>query len=299
MTSRSYCFTLNNWTTDDEIILNNLTKTCGHSADKPKARYIIWGQEVGESGTPHLQGYCELSSPQRISWLKKLIPRAHFESRKGTREQARDYCKKDGKWEEHGEWKAGGQGARNDIHSLVKSVKEGKSFMDIVEEQPLTIAKHLKFYDRLVAHVEKEETKTFRKVQTHILIGEAGTGKSRIAREMDENAFSVNPEDTFPFDGYNGEKTIIIDDFSGQIKYKHLLRILDGHQLRINVKGSHRYAKWNKVFITTNEPAQEWYTVGLTPALKRRLTTVTLFGHEEAGNTMPPLDSNETIELNI
>lgn len=106
---------------------------------------------------------------------------------------------------------------------------------------------------------------------------------------MAPDAFTVNPEDTFPFDGYDGEDAIIIDDFEGQLKYKHLLKILDGHQLRVNVKGGHRYARWTRVFITTNEEASGWYQRGLTPALQRRLTSVTRFCDEEEGNIVPPL----------
>lgn len=278
MTSRSYCFTLNNYT-EAEIAAINLEKF----------RYIIWGREVGEEGTPHLQGYCELGSPQRLTAMKKLIPRAHFERRLGNRDQARNYCMKDGIVTEHGDWAAGGQGARNDINNLVKAVREGATFTELVVDMPLTVAKHLKFYDRLVQTVEKEETKVFRNVDVHVLIGEAGTGKSRTARDLEPDAFTVNPEDAFPFDGYDGEDAIIIDDFEGQLKYKHLLKILDGHQLRVNVKGGHRYARWHTVFITTNESIDKWYQRGLTPALQRRIKSVTNFGYEEAGNTMPPL----------
>lgn len=279
MTSRSYCFTLNNYT-DDEV----------RAIPADAFRYITWGYERGANNTCHLQGYFELNSPQRLTGVKKLIPRAHFEKRMGTREQARDYCHKDGNYIEHGNWDAGGRGARNNLKELIESIKEGKRFMEIAEEMPATLSKNLKFYDRVVQHIERDETKEFRHVETHVLIGDAGVGKSRIARDMDKDAFTINPEDSFPFDGYDGEKTIIIDDFEGQLKYKHLLKILDGHQLRVNIKGGHRYAKWNQVFITSNETIDTWYQRGLTPALKRRINSVTTFGYDEAGNTIPPLN---------
>jgi len=93
----------------------------------------------------------------------------------------------------------------------------------------------------------------------------------------------MNPEDTFPFDGYEGQKEILIDDFYGNIKLNFLLKILDGHKLRINIKGGHRYALWNKVYITSNTQVDEWYqTIMLTnpklkDALDRRITKTIQF----------------------
>jgi len=79
-------------------------------------RYCTGQLEEGEQGLHrHLQGYLELSKPQRLSWLKaQLSGTAHWEPRRGTREQARDYARKsdtrvEGPWE-YGDWQAGGRG---------------------------------------------------------------------------------------------------------------------------------------------------------------------------------------------
>ena len=34
---------------------------------------------------------------------------------------------------------------------------------------------------------------------------------------------------------------------------------LDGYQLRLPIKGGHTYAYWNKVYITTNKPWENWH----------------------------------------
>lgn len=69
--------------------------------------YIIWGREVGENGTPHLQGYCELNKQQSRKQITKIpgFAKAWTQRRhqKSSQKQAIDYCKKDGDWEEHGE----------------------------------------------------------------------------------------------------------------------------------------------------------------------------------------------------
>lgn len=288
MVSRGYVFTLNNYTDEEVIGINDLINSTEW------IRYIIYGKEIGEkNGTPHLQGYIELSKGQRISALSKLkgFGRAHFEKRLGNRDEARKYCMKDMEFFEFGCWEAGGQGARNDIRKIMNMIKDPTlTREDAMEADPLTYSKHMRFFNEYRSICERNETRDFRQVETDVFIGEAGTGKSRTAREIDRDAFVVSPECSFPFDGYDGEATIIIDDFDGSgIMYKHLLKILDGHQHRVNIKGGHRYAKWNRVIITTNEEPSSWYRHGLTKPLERRLTRVTRFpSHEVGGNSDAP-----------
>jgi len=90
MQSRNWCFTLNNPAEseinfDDPLWNNQVT-------------FAVYMLETGENGTKHYQGYLELRSSRRINYLKCRLPRAHFEARKGTREQAVLYCVKT--WEQ-------------------------------------------------------------------------------------------------------------------------------------------------------------------------------------------------------
>lgn len=82
-----WCFTLNNWT---EANLNYL------KAIVPQlCKSAVIGSEVGESGTPHLQGY--------IEFKKKARPMGHFDIKtihwekcKGSKEDNIAYCSKEG-----------------------------------------------------------------------------------------------------------------------------------------------------------------------------------------------------------
>lgn len=84
--SRSWCFTWNNYNEEDISRLDSL-----------KCERIVVGEEVGASGTPHLQGYVRFNEAQRFSWWKNQFPHVHVEVRKGTEEEATTYCKKDNK----------------------------------------------------------------------------------------------------------------------------------------------------------------------------------------------------------
>lgn len=88
---KRWCFTLNNWSQDeyDELIRFGSSNS-----------YII-GKEIGEEGTPHLQGYFECQTKIRLTACKKINARAHWEFAKGTRNQNFDYCSKEGDYSQN------------------------------------------------------------------------------------------------------------------------------------------------------------------------------------------------------
>ncbi len=98
MAQRHWVFTVNNYTYIPEVL-------------PVHGVYAIIGKEGASTDTPHLQGYVECTKTCRFSAIQKwLHSKAHCEKRRGTREQARDYCKKEGDFIEIGVWPATGQG---------------------------------------------------------------------------------------------------------------------------------------------------------------------------------------------
>ncbi len=121
----AWCFTVNNYT--DENI---------DSLNKVECRYIIYGKEKGKTGTPHLQGYIELSKRKSLMGVKKLtgINEIHLEARKGTPLQASQYCMKEGDFLERGNSKT--QGVRTDWVEIYDLIKEGKTDLEIQDVYP-------------------------------------------------------------------------------------------------------------------------------------------------------------------
>lgn len=66
---------------------------------------MVIGNEVGDEGTPHLQGYVCFNKQLRFNKVKAMMPKAHLEMKcpKSTYFQCSEYCKKDGDFEEFGE----------------------------------------------------------------------------------------------------------------------------------------------------------------------------------------------------
>lgn len=116
--SKFWCFTLNNYTDDDE-------QGIGEFLASRFVSYGVVGREVGESGTPHLQGFVILNRAQRLSYLRnRLSARAHYEIARGTPQQASDYCKKDGDFEEWGTLPVSNQGRRSDLDAVVEWIDQ-------------------------------------------------------------------------------------------------------------------------------------------------------------------------------
>lgn len=158
-------------------------------------RYAVFQLEEVEHR--HLQGYLELSAPQRLSWLKANISAtAHWEASRGSREEARNYCMKeesrvDGPWE-YGNFDLGGQGKRNDISAVCTRIAEGATLTQIAKEYPAEYVKFYKGFEQLQKKLNPTVTKPLYKLtdfkedpldisKTCIVLGPPGIGKTQFA----------------------------------------------------------------------------------------------------------------------
>ncbi len=243
--------------------------------------FLIWQQELGSLKTRHLQGYAELSKKTRFTTICSWINGWHVEKRKGSQGQAIAYCTKTDT-RVVGPWDLGKprkQGARNDLELARQVLLLGKRAGALFDSEE-TFATGVKYHKGLSAasaHFAKQRSRAFRTVAVNVLVGEAGIGKSRYvlydSQGKPRPVFTLSKDaDQLWFDGYDGETEILLDDFYGWIKYSYLLRILDGHQVRIPKKGGHDWAEWTTVWITSNKDPDEWYQTGMTEALDRRIS---------------------------
>lgn len=265
-----------------------------------RTTYWVVGREVApETGHKHLQGYVEFSCARTWKAVQRKYLFDFCEHAKGSPSQASLYCKKEGNFIEHGTIKMMKQGERTDLDSVLQMIKEGATTLDVIEYAPEVYAKHMRFFDKFMGICEKVNSDKQRKMKVTVLIGPPGVGKTKWAVNQARsyrNYFIVNSDEAFPFDGYDGEEAIILDDFYGGVKYHVLLRWLDGHMLRLNVKGGHRYAMYTHVYITSNKDVESWYGC-IDDALRRRITSINYMGTDGSIKGPAALETANDAEL--
>lgn len=243
---------------------------------KKKVRYCIWQYEIApETGRKHVQGYVELHTPVRIPGMKDLMgtPKAHLEGRKGTRDQARAYCQKAdtrdpelGGPYEWGEWSGKGAGNRSDLTNAIQVLKKD-GVMAVAREHPETFVRNHRGLRELAYTLRQEEAQSkLRNVTIIVLYGTPGAGKSHVCFQLAQRlklvAYPVTPPNKGGpvwFNGYNGEKMIIMDDFSDWMDYQPLLRLTDKYPYQVQSKGGMIWAEWNLVVFTSMAHWQSWY----------------------------------------
>jgi len=213
-------------------------------------------------------------------------PHIELKVKRSTRQECRAYCmkldtRKPGTEPvEIGVWNDEGQGRRSDLKLIARKAIEGASFLELAEEAPHIMAQYGRGMERLIAEKAQKDAK-LRNVKVTVLVGEPGCGKDLLAQVMAKKLgyfLIVFRKDKEWFDGYKGEKALIISEYTGQLEREGFLSLLDHGKMMVPVKGSHVLANWTDVFITSNLLPSMWYPATkddqLYDALRRRLTVV-------------------------
>lgn len=268
--ARNWVFTWNNYTTEDVIY----TKTV-------PCKYITWGEEIGEQGTRHLQGYVEFDTVKSLKTLRELFKNNHCEIRKGSQEQAIAYCHKDGFGIVECGTKAR-QGSRNDLDTIRQmAADEGMTSVARVGN-----LQQIKVAEKFLTYCEPGRTW---ETEVTWICGPSGLGKSTLAMQLAESfggrTYTKSNNSKF-WDGYDGHETIIIDDFRDWwYPLTEVLRILNGKNCQIECKGSSRQLLARHVIITSiHEPDKHYRGTGEDQfQLLRRLTWIIRLCKSEDG----------------
>lgn len=298
---RYWCFTLNNYTAEECQAIQDLVDTDN------TLQALIVGKEVGENGTPHLQGYIGFKTPVRPKTVLRKLPLRCANVEPSRSSAAIAYCKKDGNLLV--EYKTSQQGKRTDLDSLCEEVKKGTPDKDLFEKFPSTYLKYNKHVSA-VRGVLQEARGIGRPPVVLWLYGSTGTGKTAYAYgdalargyPIEEIWQSMGKLDWF--DGYNGQKIAILDDFRAEdAKWNFFLRLLDRYPFRVNRKGS--TVQWvpSIIYITCPySPEKLWATTTDEDIeqLKRRITY--LYSFSSAGTysleySRPGVVGNELQQL--
>lgn len=276
MTSRRWCFTLNN----PEFESFPITEQW-----QTLIKNIVYQREKGT--TEHFQGYLELKKPARIPQVKALLStnRIHLEIARGSPIENLNYCSKEdsrigttlywGAFETFEEWKKTLQSKRGcnssttseTLLEIQKRIKAGATEDQIAEDHFDTWVKHFRSFVRYQMLITKPRN---HEMEIHVLQGPTGTGKSKWCMDNYPDAYWKQKSNWW--DGYMNHETVIIDEYYGWLPFDTLLRLCDRYPMQVETKGGQVQFTAKRIIFTTNTIPSQWYKTCYFPAFVRRVT---------------------------
>ncbi len=265
MRSANWIFTWNNY---NELSIDLFAE----AFEEGRIKYCVIGKEVGELGTPHLQGTVFFKQRISLNQLRGYFGTGpHWDSCR-SKINSVTYCKKDGDWVEYGV-EDGEQGKRSDLESGCDELLEHRDLGKFKLDHPVLWVKYPRGFGTLLGLPPRCPSKPPRVVW---LYGPTGVGKTREVHAT-EPVLWVSNEDLRWFDGYNGEPAVLFDDFRADFcKFHTLLRYLDRYPVKVPVKGDMLNWAPDRIYITSCSAPGDVYNKSTEDQrqLLRRITEI-------------------------
>ena len=245
---------------------------------------------MSQTGYQHVHMNLELENRKTLTFVKsKLfnIPDMHCEPRRGTREQCNAYLNKDGQFREVCNQRKLQPGKRTDLDHIHDMIAEGATLFECYEEHFGTVVrceKGIRNYISLRNQLEASST-VYEPPEVIVYVGPSGSGKSwhcNFDPDFVGNQgykFPIQMDSKLYFDGYDGQKTIWFDEFSGKtMQFSKFCQLADRYPSRYETKGATVYVfGLKKILISTIQFPHLWWAGSErfntdTEQLYRRLT---------------------------
>jgi len=252
--SKSWCYTLNNYTNEDIAQFKAFTVS--------KHRCCL---EIGESGTAHMQGAITFLRAYRLTQLKKLNSKVHWE--KSLSCDPENYCTKGEIIIDINNKK---QGNRVDIQTAIELSKTKMTLSEFLDQA--TSYQSIKVFE--LAKAVKQKQRNFQPDVIWIY-GPTGTGKTRAVIWKEKDLW-ISGKNLEWWPGYENQEATLFDDFRKDFcTYHELLRILDRTPYTVAIKGGHRILNSKRMYITSCYAPEDMYeTREDIQQLLRRITKV-------------------------
>jgi len=153
------------------------------------ANYQIWGKEIAPTtGTPHLQGYVQLSKRKYFNVICKSLPGIHITIIKGSSQDNIDYCSKCSDTFELGEHRSIARGRakqKEDWDILIDLARKGQ-LDEIREHNPREYALYYRTWNQI--QMDNLDPVSARRTCLWIY-GVPGVGKSRAVWKLLPDAY--------------------------------------------------------------------------------------------------------------
>lgn len=248
-------------------------------------KYLVMQLEVAPSTKQvHVQGFVSFQQTKRINVVANHfggIDKEVFQKMKkgATPWDNKVYCtKEDSRLPgavpfEYGEVPQPGEKPAADESRLEAFIKamEKDSLTVAMDNDPSTYVRSHSGLDKLAGIYQGRKIPQMREVTVYVAWGTtSGSGKSHFAHTWDsvEHTFPVpdlRHKERLNLDGYMGQRTLLVEDYEGEIEFRSLLRMLDKYKAQFNTKGGMVWGVWDTVIITSNKHPSRWYDDAVDP----------------------------------
>jgi hypothetical protein len=261
-----------------------------HPEGKANIKFCVWQYEsCPQSGRTHIQGYIQFTKPCKRAQAQKwaALPRVNMLPAKGSAQENICYCTKsdsrlNGSPTDVGPFffpsadaASAGKGSRTDLKQTARDILQGKT------PEPVIMLKYPRGVEKLQRmRLPKRDWKT----EVIIIYGPTDTGKTALAKKLGSQdgmnfyflPASLDPKDQLKwFDDYNGEETVIIEEFvSSPENRSFMLRLMDRHEMKVAVKGSMVQFAPKRLIFTLNFDPKPWIAADPKNALDKRIETI-------------------------
>lgn len=276
--ARNYCFTINfkDFREIPQLCPEEWPQWIG---------YAIWQLEIGEEGVPHYQGYLECIGKKSMIQLHEIedFARARFAVRHGSQQSNILYCsKEEGRLEGpfvHGTPKE--QGRRSDLLDVRDQVQSKRPISELYENNFATMIRYgkaIKEYKRTVTRPRDFKSTVI------LIVGPAGTGKSRFAHQLARSLGSVYKV-PFPkgsglyWDDYDGQDVVILDEFDGYyMRPTDFNGLCDRYEHTVPVHGGAGHQFVSKyILIISNYHPKFWWKKRSQHQLQQTMRRIDIF----------------------
>lgn len=265
------------------VTWNNPTMCCKDFASLWEKKGFIWGvcelehatpTDIAAGLTPHIQGSFWSEKERRFNTLATMVKgtRFHIQRCKGSPTQNRAYCSKEHSIDPTVDfWEFGVM--PKDIAPLKGRTGAMKRAIDVIDKggrlrdcDPTAV---IMFGNGLTRYMSLKKLKPAdvnsfeQRVTVEFWHGLAATHKTttcHLENDWDDTYFL--PKGGTYWDGYDGQRTIVIDDFHGRgsrMDLDWLLTICDQWPFWTNIKHGGAWVQAKKVILISNTKPNSWY----------------------------------------
>lgn len=149
------------------------------------------------------------------------------------------------------------QGARQDLEAFYVHVKAGLSDIELADIDFAVFCRCMKAIDRIRISIRPELTQ---RREVVLLCGVTGAGKTRAVYDQYPDLYEAPIGDTLWFDGYDGQKVVLFDEFEGEMPLNALKKVADNFYVRkVPCKGGFKWLNPDKIVFTSNSHPGSWY----------------------------------------